>query len=1816
MKCNYKINLIERNVILLIVLLLGWVAKGVAFEATLTRLEGEAMGAPPRALAWGDMDADGRLELAVGAENGIHIYRYDESPAFPDGQFRRIQFVELSHPVQDVAWGDLNGDAYPELVVALSGRNRAFRNQGGSQFVPFWVADNIVDSRAIRLVDADSTLDGRLDLVVANVNAPDELYLNTGNGFEPFWESPTAESSFCVEAVDLNEAQYPVFFFGGRDEVRFYTFPYQASSTNRMALPDDSTDAVSLSFAQVDGTDGLDMYIGTRWIPRRVGQGQVTERQDYFYRHTFNGSEHLFVREESFLPAADATWQVMWGDLDTDFQPDILVAGLEGFKIYRYHAGVLADQPAVQELLENPARAAAWGDADNDADLDLVILTRDTDYPLLYRNDQLLLSPLQPVELEFEILQLHSWDISAHSGSELVGVSDAGEAFYYYWEDHQLVASPHSPEYYTPFVDMDAGFVNTDSQLDVIIATQESLYVWDLHQADTFTVRQELEAPRPSQLISADLDNDQDWDLIVQREIGTRSTLRLMYNETGQFQAGSLWETQSSPGNHILKLFWQDLNFDIAPDVVVLDETSFRVYRNISAFLESTPNIVIPYAFGGNLQDAILADMGENGTLDVVVAGGSTLGGFPNRLAPPPTIEAWQEAPDVQFEPILNAIELPDTTHLIEKIDIDNDGDWDIVTASGGTLYLYKNQGDWRFSSPLSLFVTRSAIQHLVVGDVDNDGDSDIITASRIANGSELHVYLNYYQDVFKNQLHFIDRPVTITSLTRSDSTDGEYRFDLELSDPHNNLLRVVGEFSLFGGHWQDFDSTGVAPLEHETLIFPWAEQPPYAVYGNDVAVRFVLRATHLRFGQALYGQPTTLWKLPFIHQPYHTAPVIDMVYPTATDTLSGSFPVLASVFIPRDSIAYSITLIRQDGVRIPLERHQIPTRYVQQLALVDSLQASQLDSLLITLYEGVQPLDSLAIDLTFTSIVSDYQHPTIRHIFPANGAEDVPRNSPIYVVISDSAEIPLNDQSVTAGLTVYNHYNAVVPGTVEFLYMVDIPNLIVFYPEIDLLPESYYYVVVDPELQDLEGHRLLNPRVWSFKTLAEPPTQDIVLFDPVPGALDVDPDDPQQLVIQFDEGLPEDPQIPVRVYNSAGVRVAADGITRYNPITRVLTFDWSGSVILPRSNTGTPAPAPSIRTDAFYTVHIDEAYFVDSEAPYIYSFATTRSHPQINPDRQMPAPGDSLVPPSTYIEVEFDRFMNSLTIQEESFYLVELFADGRESAPIPALVSNNAPRKTARLTPNHSLRTSTWYRVYLTTQVKDISGVPLAEAVHWTFRTRQVSYDNRPVEVCPPPLVPDTVVVALPSCPYDNGENVPITLDNITLKFSEALNGATVNTESFHVAAIYPPDSLYHLPGIVYYNGQDSTANFLITGMELETNREYQVQFSPDTTVLTVGGARRMPVEWQFRTVNCETGLIVISDPDTTDYIDPQNFDVRLILNQPVIFPNPNLQRFVVSFQQLSPTVRDLSGTVSLDSTGHEITFVPNTAPEDSARYRLQLNTDPNYIRLKSGNVEICSGEFVWNFQTPPAIDPNQGGIAADYRNHIQLMVPFHGLNNKTGITIQVLCGYNEIPCDALPPEESNPSHLAWGDPYLRFSIYPLDLTLEKTATLSVDLSSLSVPEPTTLGFVYRTPADTSWVYLGGTVDEVKQLLALPVRQFGEFMVVERPEVEGEESAPSIRDLAIQPRVFYPADAGVYDQTTRISFTLGHASPVTLKIYNGAGVLERRLLDGERLAAGHHSYPWDGQNNQGQIVPAGLYIVTVVTDDAKAIKTVGVWRR
>lgn len=93
-------------------------------------------------------------------------------------------------------------------------------------------------------------------------------------------------------------------------------------------------------------------------------------------------------------------------------------------------------------------------------------------------------------------------------------------------------------------------------------------------------------------------------------------------------------------------------------------------------------------------------------------------------------------------------------------------------------------------------------------------------------------------------------------------------------------------------------------------------------------------------------------------------------------------------------------------------------------------------------------------------------------------------------------------------------------------------------------------------------------------------------------------------------------------------------------------------------------------------------------------------------------------------------------------------------------------------------------------------------------------------------------------------------------------------------------------------------------------------------------------------------------------------------------------------------------------------------------------------------------------------------------------------------------------------------------------------------------------------------------------------------------FMISSAPDNSVVPAATSLRSL--QPNPFNPR--------ITISFNVGRSGPIELNIYDLVGRRIKTLIS-EHLETGQYSQNWDGRDNSGSEMPAGIYLVRIKSE-------------
>ncbi len=392
-----------------------------------------------------DFDGDGRMDVylvqggplpAMGAETTAPTDRLYRNVGAP-GEMR---FEDWTAPAgltagdygMGVATGDVDNDGDTDLFRTALGRNRLLINDGGRFLDATDAAGIVADEWSISASLADIDGDGMLDLYVANylaydmaspaceadgrprycppshyVAVPDCLYRNLGGGrFEDVsiasgiaTPGVVAHAAMGVAAADFDRDGRVDFFVANDGSANamwmnrgegFEDIAFEAGVA--VNADGDAEAGMGVAVADVDADGDSDVFLThdvTESNTLYINEGLAAPR-------FLDQSVHLGVAAGSLPFTGFGTGAFDFdndGDLDlfiangpiADFRPSSFApASLHNLLLVNTGAGRFQSAARISD--EDTSRGAAFGDLDNDGDIDVVVANNDGP-ARLYRND-------------------------------------------------------------------------------------------------------------------------------------------------------------------------------------------------------------------------------------------------------------------------------------------------------------------------------------------------------------------------------------------------------------------------------------------------------------------------------------------------------------------------------------------------------------------------------------------------------------------------------------------------------------------------------------------------------------------------------------------------------------------------------------------------------------------------------------------------------------------------------------------------------------------------------------------------------------------------------------------------------------------------------------------------------------------------------------------------------------------------------------------------------------------------------------------------------------------------------------------------------------------------------------------------------------------------------------------------------------------------------------------------------------------------------------------------------------------------------------
>ena len=729
------------------------------FDAGLTGSDISSDVHETRAIALGDVDGDGDLDLVAGNWSQINRLYLNNGTVDPFSGVTGTNISSDMHYTTSLALGDMDGDGDLDLVAGNgSGHvNRLYLNNGTTDPFNGVMGTNISNDAhntfSVALGDVDG--DGDLDMLAGNwVNQINRLYLNNGtadpfNGVTGKDISSDANWTHAIALGDMDGDGDLDMLAGDYDQTnRLYLNNGTADPFNGVLGTDISSDTqatYSIVIGDVDGDGDLDMVAGNFDQTNRL--------------YLNNGTANPFSGAVGSDVSADAHYVhfITLGDVDSDGDLD-LIAGNILNQVNRMYLNNGSSDPFSGVSGTDISSDAhytmyvALGDVDGDGDLDMVA-GNDSQTNRLYKNDGTS-NPFNGVtgtDISSDVhvtFSIALGDVDGDGDLDMVE-GNANETNRLYLNNG--TSDPFngvtgmdisSDAHYTNSITL--GDVDGDGDLDMLAGNYNSqtnrLYK-NNGTADPFNgvIGTDISSDTNDTFSIAlgDVDGDGDLDMLAGNQYQT-NRLYLNNGTTDPF-SGVTGTDISSDAHNTYSVALGDVDRDGDLDMLAgnYNNQTNRLYLNngtADPFNGVTPTNVSSDAH--NTLFITLGDVDGDGDLDML-AGNH---GQTNRLY-------MNNGTADPFSGVTGTNISSDTyaTFAIALGDVDGDGDLDMLAGNynNQTNRMYKNNGT---ADPFG-GVTGTAISSdahwttsIALGDVDGDGDLDLLAGNVVQTN---RLYLN-----------------------------------------------------------------------------------------------------------------------------------------------------------------------------------------------------------------------------------------------------------------------------------------------------------------------------------------------------------------------------------------------------------------------------------------------------------------------------------------------------------------------------------------------------------------------------------------------------------------------------------------------------------------------------------------------------------------------------------------------------------------------------------------------------------------------------------------------------------------------------------------------------------------------------------------------------------------------------------------------------------------------------------------------------------------------------------------------------------------
>ncbi len=602
----------------------------------------------------------------------------------------------------------------------------------------------------------------------------------------------------------------------------------------------------------------------------------------------------------------------------------------------------------------------------------------------------------------------------------------------------------------------------------------------------------------------------------------------------------------------------------------------------------------------------------------------------------------------------------------------------------------------------------------IIVRDLDGDNDDDIFLVTSYA-GKTNKIFKGLYQENFQVEARNLPNVPAYAKLEIA--TDGPPTNNSVFSALPVNIIGYDGDntntsfadvliriqVSLNdGATWKDASYTPVsgwvtsgdlpssffikASRKGVTNQFEWNASAD-AVQGTRFLQRVIVYPQYSRTGRIHHSAYIYYDKGSFY---VNGQPNAFISSPVSGGDVMGTVKIIGAAY-DYDFSKYIVTIKNSSDTVVVQTTNTTPVPPVGTLYSWDTSSLSQGSyTIYLDVFDNLEQVKS-ADPVSVSIVQANSDAPTVTAVYPVDGAEDVPANSPVIVQFSrymnvntmrdDTMTVTYNEQEELSG-------NAKYKNLVKSLIFDAAPNLVF---------NASHLSVIDGDFKDVLGNKIGNDYMWNFK--AE-----------------------EGLPVSIDKGYPTGEDVETNTVIKVYYNSDMSSYTNFNDNTFYVQ-DAAGNKVSGAvssfnsiSNTVTFTPTGGLKGSTIYIVTIKKDIISDS-VPYPYSwYFITKDTVKPVVVSTTPAANEDFFDPLQEIKLIFNKTMNVNQLQENIFELKE--SSGKE---IDGSLTYDIENNILIFKPKTELNGVTKYIATLKSKFEDMGGQEIGSDYQWIFRTTRI---------------------------------------------------------------------------------------------------------------------------------------------------------------------------------------------------------------------------------------------------------------------------------------------------------------------------------------------------------------------------------------------------------------------------------------------------------------------------------------------------------------